>query len=147
MDKERLLQVYLQQQTAPKITEANGQDWILYGDGEYKNLYPQFLIDIYNSSATHSAIVNATSAMISGKEIVIEDQGNNLGSYQFVTIDINGEETFDWYWYNEQGDLVALSDLQFRDTVFESLINKHSLIFNLNNQSRSIEINLVIICL
>ena len=76
MDKERLLQVYLQQQTAPKITEANGQDWILYGDGEYKNMYPQFLIDIYNSSATHSAIVNATSAMISGKEIVIEDQGN-----------------------------------------------------------------------
>jgi hypothetical protein len=81
MDKERLLQVYLQQQTAPKITEANGQDWILYGDGEYKNMYPQFLIDIYNSSATHSAIVNATSAMISGKEIVIEDQGNNLGTY------------------------------------------------------------------
>ena len=43
---------------------------------------------------------------------------------QFVTIEIDGEETFDWYWYNEQGDLVALSDLQFRDTVFESLINR-----------------------
>ncbi len=45
---------------------------------------------------------------------------------QFVTIDINGEETFDWYWYNEQGDVVALSDLQFRDTVFESLINRYN---------------------
>ena len=81
MDKNRLLQVYLKQQTAPKIAEEAAQDWISYGNGEYKNTYPQFLIDMYNSSATHSAIVNATASMISGKEIVIDEDGNNLGVF------------------------------------------------------------------
>ena len=77
----RLLQVYLKQQTAPKITEQAAQDWISYGDGEYRNTYPQFLIDIYNSSATHSAIVNATASMIAGKEIVIDEDSGNLAAY------------------------------------------------------------------
>ena len=77
----RLLQVYLKQQTAPKITEQAAQDWISYGDGEYRNTYPQFLIDIYNSSATHSAIVNATASMIAGKEIVIDEDSGNLAAF------------------------------------------------------------------
>ena len=81
MDKNRLLQVYLQQQTAPKFTENAADNWVSYGDGEYKNTYPQFLIDIYNSSASHSAIVNATSAMIAGKEIVIEEDSGNLQAF------------------------------------------------------------------
>ena len=81
MDKNRLLQVYLQQQTAPKITEHAAENWVSYGDGEYRNYYPQFLIDIYNSSATHSAIINASSAMISGGEILIEEDGGNLSAF------------------------------------------------------------------
>ena len=81
MEKSRLLQVYLKQQTAPTIREVAHDNWINYGDGEYKNTYPQFLIDIYNSSATHSAVVNATSAMIAGKDIVIEDDGGNLQAF------------------------------------------------------------------
>ena len=81
MDNNRLLQVYLQQQTAPKFAENPADNWVQYGDGEYKNLYPQFLIDIYNSSATHSAIVNATASMIAGKEIIIEDEGTDLTTF------------------------------------------------------------------
>ena len=73
----RLLQVYLQQQTAPRFTENAADNWVSYGDGEYRNTYPQFLIDIYNSSASHSAIVNATAAMIAGKEIHIEENTEN----------------------------------------------------------------------
>ena len=69
----RLLQVYLKQQTAPRIVETGKSDWITYGDGEYTNTYPQFLIDIYNSSASHAAVVNATSAMIAGKELGFDD--------------------------------------------------------------------------
>ena len=96
MDKNRLLQVYLQQQTAPKITENAQNEWITYGDGEYKNLYPQFLIDIYNSSATHSAIVNATASMIAGKEIIIDDDSGNLQAFVelkkfLANINRNGE--------------------------------------------------------
>lgn len=81
MDKNRLLQVYLQQQTAPNISETGKNDWVTYGDGEYNNCYPQFLIDIYNSSASHSAIVNATSNMIAGKDIVIDEDGGNLKTF------------------------------------------------------------------
>ncbi len=77
----RLLQVYLQQQTAPRFTENAADNWVSYGDGEYRNTYPQFLIDIYNSSASHSAIVNATAAMIAGKEIHIEEDSGNLQAF------------------------------------------------------------------
>ena len=81
MDKNRLLQVYLEQQTAPKVLENTHNEWITYGDGEYKNLYPQFLIDMYNSSATHSAIINATASMVAGGDIIIEEEGNDLSAF------------------------------------------------------------------
>ena len=35
-----------------------------------------------------------------------------------------GEETFDWIWKNEGGQIVAYSDLDFRNTVFRDLINR-----------------------
>ena len=39
-----------------------------------------------------------------------------------------GEEVqnFDWYWYNPQDQIVAYSDLQFRNTVFRDLINRYN---------------------
>ena len=53
--------------------------------------------------------------------------GYNYGfSDQWVTIDIDGEEVYDYYWYDPQGNVVAYTDLQFRDTVFESLINRYN---------------------
>ena len=42
--------------------------------GEWSNLYPQFLIDLYYSSSISAAIINATAEMISGKDIIIEDE-------------------------------------------------------------------------
>ena len=91
--KNRLSQVYLEQQTAPKIVESDRTDWVEFGEGEYRNQYPQFLIELYNSSATHSAIVNATSEMIAGKEVVIEEDGDlqsNVELKQFFA-NINGK--------------------------------------------------------
>ena len=53
--------------------------------------------------------------------------GYNYGfSDQWVTIDIDGEQVYDYYWYDPQGNVVAYTDLQFRDTVFESLINRYN---------------------
>jgi len=100
MDNNRLLQVYLEQQTAPKFVETPNQDWINYGDGEYRNTYPNFLIDLYNSSATHAAIVNATAAMIAGKEIVIEEDGGNLQAFVelkkfLASVNRNGDTAHD----------------------------------------------------
>ena len=74
--KDKIISVNLETSTAPVVAEARGRDWIEYGDanGDWRNLYPQFLIDLYYSSSISAAIINATSEMISGKDLIIEDE-------------------------------------------------------------------------
>ena len=38
----------------------------------------------------------------------------------------SGEETFDWHWRDPDGNTVAYTDLQFRNTVFRDLINRYN---------------------
>ena len=68
-----LMNVQFSEMTSPKVSETSQGDWIEYGTSDLKNQYPQFLIEIYNNSSTHSAIVNATAQMISGRGFVIEN--------------------------------------------------------------------------
>ncbi len=93
--KERLININLTNEVQPKSIEVNGADWIGYGDGEYKNNYPQYLIDLYNNSATNSAIINATSAMIAGEDFICEDS-KDLAQYvelkKFLAA-VNGQES------------------------------------------------------
>ena len=74
--KDNIININLETSTAPVVVEVRGKDWIEYGDanGEWRNLYPQFLIDLYYSSSITAAIINATSEMISGKDLIIEDE-------------------------------------------------------------------------
>ena len=77
---ENILAINLASATSPVIQEVRGRDYIEYGTDEWKNLYPQFLIDLYYNSSTHAAIINATSDMISGTDIIaLED--DNLEAY------------------------------------------------------------------
>ena len=78
--KESILNVNFETQTAPVIQEAMGKDYIEYGTEDYRNLYPQFLIDLFYNSSTHAAIVNATSDMIAGESITVEES-DNLDAY------------------------------------------------------------------
>ena len=73
---DKIISVDLSTSTAPVVTEVRGKDYIEYGDanGEWRNLYPQFLIDLYYSSSITAAIVNATAEMISAEDIVITDE-------------------------------------------------------------------------
>jgi len=73
---DKIISVDLSTSTAPLVQEVRGKDYIEYGDanGEWRNLYPQFLIDLYYSSSITAAIVNATSEMISGEDVVITDE-------------------------------------------------------------------------
>ena len=93
--KERLININLTNEVQPKSIELNGADWIGYGDGEYKNNYPQYLIDLYNNSATNSAIINATASMIAGEDFIVEDS-DNLEQYvalkKFLAA-VNGTES------------------------------------------------------
>jgi hypothetical protein len=74
--KDTLININLETSTSPVIAEVRGKDWIEYGDanGEWKNLYPQFLIDLYYSSSISAAIINSTAEMIAGEAIIIEDE-------------------------------------------------------------------------
>ena len=73
---DKIISVDLSTSTSPLVTEVRGKDWISYGDanGEWSNLYPQFLIDLYYSSSITAAIVNATAEMISAEDLVISDE-------------------------------------------------------------------------
>ena len=78
--KDRLLNIQLTNEVQPSVKELSGQDWVQYGDNTYQNLYPNYLIDLYNNSATHAAVVNATAAMIAGDDLITEDS-TDLSQY------------------------------------------------------------------
>jgi hypothetical protein len=45
--------------------------WVAYGEG---NHFPQYLIELYNTSPVHGALVNSISFMIAGKEFTASSQ-------------------------------------------------------------------------
>ena len=73
---DKIVSIDLSTSTSPVVAEVRGKDWISYGDsnGQWANLYPQFLIDLYYSSSITAAIVNATAEMISAEDLVITDE-------------------------------------------------------------------------
>ena len=72
--KDNLLSIDLSTSTSPVVAEVRGKDYIEYGTEDWKNLYPQFLIDLYYSSSISAAIINATAEMIAGEDLIIEDE-------------------------------------------------------------------------
>ena len=72
--KDSIININLETSTSPTVTEVRGRDWIEYGTEDWKNLYPQFIIDLYYSSSITAAIVNATAEMIAGENLIIEDE-------------------------------------------------------------------------
>ena len=79
---ENILSINLETSTAPVVQEVRGRDYIEYGTEDWKNLYPQFLIDLYYSSSTHAAIINQTAEIIAGEDLVAEEEDAiNLETY------------------------------------------------------------------
>ena len=74
--KDNLININLETRTSPEVKEIRGKDWISFGDanGEWPNLYPQFIIDLYYSSSITAAIVNSTAEMIAGENLIISDE-------------------------------------------------------------------------
>ncbi len=79
--KDSILSINLETSTAPIVQEVRGRDYIEYGTEDWKNLYPQFLIDLYYNSSTHAAIINATAEMIAGEDLIAQEDDTNLESY------------------------------------------------------------------
>ena len=51
---------------APIERENVSKGWVNFGEG---NMYPQYLIELYNESPVHGALVNSISYMIAGREL------------------------------------------------------------------------------
>ena len=79
--KDNIISVNLETSTAPVIQEVRGRDYIEYGTDDWRNLYPQFLIDLYYNSSTHAAIINGTAEMIAGEDLIATDDDINLEAY------------------------------------------------------------------
>ena len=71
---KEIINIDLSAQTAPQVQEVRGKDYIEYGTENWRNLYTQFLNDLYYNSSTNAAIINATTELIAGEEIVIDDE-------------------------------------------------------------------------
>ena len=63
-------------QKVPTFKEARGKDWILFGDeGEYKNRYPEYLLDLYRRSAKNHAIINSKKDYVVGQGWAVKQEG------------------------------------------------------------------------
>lgn len=66
-------------QKPPVFKEQRGKDWIQYGiDQPYRNLYPKFLIDLYNRSSKHNAIVSAKAEYVAANGWEYSDAGLDI---------------------------------------------------------------------
>ena len=80
--KDNILEINLETETAPVVQEVRGREYVEYGTENWKNTYPQFLIDLYYNSSTHAAIINATAEMIAGEDLILDDEyDDNLDMY------------------------------------------------------------------
>lgn len=59
-------------QPPPKFKEARGQEWYEYGQ---RNNFPAVILDLYNSSSLHNAIVTQKAHFIAGKETAVRVEG------------------------------------------------------------------------
>lgn len=65
-------------QKVPDFREQRGKKWILFGaQGEWKNRYPEYLLDLYRRSAKHHAIINAKKDYVVGKGWAVKEEGLN----------------------------------------------------------------------
>ena len=84
--KDNIISIDLGAETSPQVKEVHGQDYIEYGTDGWKNLYPQFLIDLYYNSSTNAAIINATAEMISAEDIVVEEEKDAIDLERLVKL-------------------------------------------------------------
>ena len=65
--------VKLDSQPLPTFTEVRDKEWISYGQ---ENDFPLYLIDLYNKSAKHNAIINGKTNYVLGAGWKIENKDN-----------------------------------------------------------------------
>ena len=74
--KANMRVITLAAHSTPEFKEDRSKDWILYGtERPWKNRYPDYLLDLFNSSAKHNAIIRGKVDYIVGKGFRVDDAG------------------------------------------------------------------------
>ena len=69
--KDNISVIHLAEYNLPTITEVNNKEWIQFGSD---NLYPQYLLELYNGSSINNAIIKGVSSMIYGEGLDATDR-------------------------------------------------------------------------
>lgn len=120
---DRTFVIDLAVHNVPQFKEERSKDWIMYGvERPWKNRYPDYLLDLYNSSAKHHAIVQGKTDYIVGNGWMIDETGLNTESIakisQFVKRP-NGSEDLNTLLFKAALDLEI-----FGGFAFEIISNK-----------------------
>jgi len=63
--------IHLAEFNLPEVTETANKDWIQFGTD---NMYPQYLLELYNGSSINNAIIKGVAAMIYGEGLEATDR-------------------------------------------------------------------------
>ena len=115
--KDRTFVIDLAAHNVPKFKEDRSKDWILYGtERPWKNQYPDYLLDLYNTSAKHHAIVQGKTDYIVGNGFIIDLEGLNTLNEAKINNFIkypNGKEDLNTLLYKAALDLEIYGGFAF----------------------------------
>ena len=74
--------IHLSQYNLPTISETTNKEWVQFGDN---NLYPQYLLELYNGSSINNAVIKGVSAMIYGEGINATDRDESDIKKEYVS--------------------------------------------------------------
>jgi hypothetical protein len=63
--------IHLAEFNLPQVTETANKDWIQFGTD---NMYPQYLLELYNGSSINNAVIKGVAAMIYGEGLDATDK-------------------------------------------------------------------------
>ena len=121
--KDKVHVIELEAHKVPEFKEERSKDWIIYGTSKgFRNNYPAYLLDLYNRSAKHNAIINGKVDYVTGGGFAFDTENMDLGVAAKVQKFINHpnkDQTL-----NDLFDRVALDLEIYNGILFEVIYNK-----------------------
>jgi hypothetical protein len=114
---DRTFVIDLAAHNVPQFKEERSKDWILYGtEKPWRNRYPDYLLDLYNTSAKHHAIVQGKTDYIVGNGFNVYTEGLNTENLARINEFIkhpNGKEDLNTLLYKACLDLEIFGGFAF----------------------------------
>ena len=114
---DRTFVIDLAAHNVPQFKEERSKDWILYGtEKPWRNRYPDYLLDLYNTSAKHHAIVQGKTDYIVGNGFNVYTEGLNTENIARINEFIkhpNGKEDLNTLLYKACLDLEIFGGFAF----------------------------------